>query len=173
MPELIAPQVSVAAAVRRVADPADADAHPAYGRLLAGLGDAELPGWVQRLLAETRPAAPHDLGDPVATTHLWWVEGDTYLGRLAIRHALPPPPLWIGGHVGYWVCPDHRRRGHATAMLAAALPVAAQLGLDCVLVTCAAANAGSRRAIEANGGLFDGELDGQRRYWIPTGRPPA
>ena len=64
----------------------------------------------------------------VPQTVLWWVAGDEYLGRLSIRHRLTPHLLYFGGNIGFEVRPGARRRGHATAMLAAALPLAAASG---------------------------------------------
>src|SRR5690242_3199976 len=84
---------------------------------------------------------------------LWWVDGDEYLGRIAIRHRLTAQLRASGGHIGYDVRPSARRRGHATAMLRAALPVARALGVDSALVTCDAGNVASRRVIERNGGV--------------------
>ena len=75
----------------------------------------------------------------------------------------------MGGHIGYDVRPSARRRGHATSMLAAALPVARGLGIGQALLTCLNDNIGSRKAIEANGGVLDNERDGMLRFWIPTG----
>ena len=54
-------------------------------------------------------------------------------------------------------------------MLAAALPVAAALGLECLLLTCDAGNIGSRRVIEANGGLLQDQRGDKLRFWVPTG----
>jgi predicted acetyltransferase len=54
-------------------------------------------------------------------------------------------------------------------MLAAALPIAHQLGIDPALVTCDVTNIGSRKVIEANGGVLEDERGGKRRYWVPTG----
>jgi predicted acetyltransferase len=107
----------------------------------------------------------------VPTTVLWWVEGADYLGRLNIRHRLAPGMAGErNGHIGYDVRPSARRRGHATAMLAAALPIAASLGLDRVLVTCDAVNEASRRTIERNGGVPTARIDEKLRYWIRTAR---
>jgi predicted acetyltransferase len=104
----------------------------------------------------------------VPGTTLWWADGDQYLGRLTIRHRLTPSLLRVGGHIGYDIRPSARRRGHATAMLAAALPVARELGIDTVLITCDARNTGSRKVIEANGGVLEDERDGKLRFWAPT-----
>jgi predicted acetyltransferase len=53
-------------------------------------------------------------------------------------------------------------------MLAAALPLAAELGVERVLIDCDPANIGSRRVIEKNGGVFDGEYDDELYFWVPT-----
>jgi predicted acetyltransferase len=104
----------------------------------------------------------------VPVTELWFVDGTTYLGTVMIRHRLTPALEREGGHIGYHVVPGHRRRGHATQMLAQALVACQQLGLRQVLVTCAVDNLGSRRVIEANGGVLDGIVEAQARYWLST-----
>ena len=88
---------------------------------------------------------------------------------MSIRHRLTPSLLLMGGHIGYDVRPSARRRGHATLMLAAALPVARGLGIDRALLTCRTDNIGSRKVIEANGGVLEDERDGMLRFWAPTG----
>jgi GNAT superfamily N-acetyltransferase len=90
----------------------------------------------------------------VPATTPWWMSGVDYLGRLAIRHRLTPLLLEVGGHIGYNVRPSARRRGYATAMFRAALPIAHRLGTDPVLITCDEDNAASRRVAEANGALY-------------------
>ena len=105
-------------------------------------------------------------------TVLWWAAGDEYLGRLAIRHRLTPDLRVEGGNIGYEVRPGARRRGHATAMLAAALPLAAALGIDPAHVDCDADNLASRRVIEKNGGRL--RARGARRActsWCRRGEP--
>ncbi|REH41129.1 putative acetyltransferase [Kutzneria buriramensis] len=104
----------------------------------------------------------------VRGTTWWWCEGTTYLGRIAVRHELTESLRKKGGHIGYDVRPTARRLGHGTAMLAAALPKARELGLDRVLITCDEDNRGSWRIIEANGGELEFAADGIRRYWVTT-----
>ena len=103
----------------------------------------------------------------VPTTSLWYVSGEVYLGSLAIRHQLTRELRRDGGHIGYNVVPEHRRQGHATAMLAGALILCRPFGLTKVLVTCDDTNIASRRVIEANGGVLELVAgDGTCRYWI-------
>ena len=64
---------------------------------------------------------------------------------------LPPTCL---GHIGYAVVPWKRRRGYATAALAAMLPIAAAEGLPFVDITADLDNVASQRVIEANGGVL-------------------
>jgi predicted acetyltransferase len=123
--------------------------------------------YVARLVDQARDDAPRP-DWMVPSTTLWWVDGPQYLGRIAIRHRLTPILLEWGGHIGYDVRPSARRRGYATAMLAAARPVAARLGIDPVLVTCDLDNTGSRKVIEANGGVLEDQRSGKLRFWVPT-----
>jgi predicted acetyltransferase len=168
MASLVVPCESVAPSVREAARRYADDAKEEYRDAVAKLGDGELRDYVGRLLGDARERADRPIGH-VPSTHLWWVEGNEFLGRLQLRHRLSPFLRDSGGHVGYHVIPSQRRRGHATAMLAATLPVAAQLGLDCLLITCDDTNVGSRKVIEANGGLFHDQRAEKLRFWVPTG----
>jgi predicted acetyltransferase len=129
-------------------------------------------GWLQAAAAdfagfvERRRTVREQWGVPV--TELWFVDGTTYLGTVVIRHRLTPALEREGGHIGYHVVPSHRRRGHATEMLAQALGVCRRLGLGQVLVTCAVDNLASRRVIEANGGVLDRIVEGEARYRLST-----
>ena len=183
MPELGAPSlVCHASFLNALAEYQDEGAHldldrgrlagaEEFARYVAALiADAECPGEPDRYILSTG----RELGDPphpegyVPQTTLWWVDGDEYLGRIAIRHRLNAGLRRHGGHIGYEVRPRARRRGHATAMLAAALPRAAALGIDPAWLDCDAANSASRRVIEKNGGRLVDEQDGQLFFRLPT-----
>lgn len=102
----------------------------------------------------------------VHSDYFWLVDEGCFVGYLALRHALTPWLLEEGGHIGFSVRPSRRREGHATRALALALPRAAELGLDRVLVTCDDDNDGSRLTIERNRGVYEDTRKGKRRYWI-------
>lgn len=108
----------------------------------------------------------------VPETTLWLVDGERFIGRVGIRHYLTELLESFGGHIGYAIRPLCWRQGYGTQALRLALPEARKLGIARVLVTCAAGNIGSRKIIEANGGILENEVDipertgKTRRYWI-------
>lgn len=100
------------------------------------------------------------------------------VGRVSIRHGLTDHLRRVGGHVGYAVGPQFRRRGYATEILRQSVERLRAEGVRWVLVTCDDDNAGSRRTIEACGGVLEDIVDAgdrrKRRYWIDsTGIDPA
>ncbi len=109
----------------------------------------------------------------VPSTFLFAFEASRIVGRVSIRHELNAFLLRAGGHIGYVVVPEFRRRGYATAMLRRSLQVAHdKLGIGRVLLTCDDDNMGSIRTIEKNGGVLENIINGpdlvkpRRRYWI-------
>jgi predicted acetyltransferase len=139
------------------------------GDLLRDAGHPDgTDAWIHRVLDFERRLTTDPLARFVPSTTYWWTDGDTYLGRINLRHRLNDALSEIGGHIGYDVRPTARRRGHASAMLAAVLPHAAALGIDKALVTCHAENTASRKVIEANGGVLEDEREGTLRYRMPT-----
>ncbi|MBZ5738459.1 GNAT family N-acetyltransferase [Nocardioides mangrovi] len=125
----------------------------------------------ERLVALGDTATPIP-EDRVHCTYFWMTDGDgptrEVVGFLALRHALTPWLLEEGGHIGYAVRPARRREGHAGRALALAVGEAGALGLDRVLVTCDDDNVGSRRTIEAGGGVYEDTRNHKLRYWIDT-----
>jgi predicted acetyltransferase len=157
MPELIRPTMTVRKSFLA-------------GERAASAADGTPAAWLDRAAADFGAFVAASRQDRemwgVPMTELWYVSGDVYLGGVAIRHRLTPELLREGGHIGYNVVPEHRRQGHATAILALALVRCRALGLTRALVTCDDSNAGSRRVIEANAGVLADVTDGTCRYWI-------
>jgi predicted acetyltransferase len=174
MPDLVLPTVSVHRSFLEAME--EFVAEGADNSQTAAWIEHNAPGWrdpdaFERFVEAVRADAEEDTPRPVEhvpCTTLWWVEGDDYLGRLAIRHRLTDFLLEVGGHIGYDVRPTRRREGHATAMLEQSLPWARDLGIDSALVTCDVDNVGSIRVIENAGGVLEDVRGTKRRYWVPT-----
>lgn len=133
-----------------------------------GLEDlAEFHRFVRCRRADELPETPRP-SDHVPCTFLWLVEGEEYLGSIALRHEVTDFLLEQGGHIGYSIRPSARRQGHATTALRQTLELAAEMGMDRVLITCDEDNTASRTTIERAGGEYEDTRVGKRRYWVPT-----
>jgi len=110
--------------------------------------------------------------DWVFQTFLVAEVSDEIVGRTSIRHSLNEFLKREGGHIGFAVRSDHRRRGYATEILRQSLVIARSVGVEHVLVTCDDDNAASARVIERCGGTLDTLVESStggapvRRYWI-------
>lgn len=93
---------------------------------------------------------------PKLPGHRRWMWDGEFCGSVGLRwqpgtEALPEHCL---GHIGYSVVPWKQRRGYATQALRDMLPDARLEGLRYVDLTTRPDNVGSRRVIEANGGVL-------------------
>jgi len=103
----------------------------------------------------------------------WFLnDGAALIGNSRLRLSLNEYLLNIGGHIGYDVSPEHRRKGNATEILRQTLMEAAKHNIYRVLVTCNEDNLSSRKVIENNGGILENvvveESTGKNilRFWI-------
>lgn len=178
MPHLVRPTVAVRASYlaalvefraegRLGDDDSTGLGHEARELELAGAADDAFETYVEALRERAFEHGRRPEGW-VPDTLLWYVDGDEWIGRLDIRHRLIPALMDLGGHIGYAVRPSARRRGHATAMLREALPIAARLGIGRALLTCRVHNVASRKVIEANGGILEDQRGESLRFWIVT-----
>lgn len=91
-------------------------------------------------------------------------------GMINMRLELNDMLLKFGGHIGYSVSPDERRKGHAKAMLSRALEFYKEWGYEKVLITCNKNNIASQKTIESAGGVLENIIeDGDiftKRFWI-------
>jgi predicted acetyltransferase len=158
--------------------PADAAAFAAAHQVLAaegftfGLGFEPGKPWATYL----KELEDHRHGRNLPARHvpgtfLVAVVGQEIVGRTSVRFMLNEFLAQRGGHVGYAVLPQHRRRGYATEILRQSLIIARAAGVGRALVTCDEDNVGSRAVIESCGGVLDSlvNLDGVPpllRFWI-------
>ena len=171
MPELIAPTARLHASwLEAHAEWGPGGVHEdGFGLLSSDEVDspAGFAAWVARLTDEADSG-----GAPC--TYRWIVDGDRVLGGIALRHGFGEF-VKGAGHIGYGIRPSARRRGLATWALGRMLGEARELGMDKVLVVCAADNVASVKTIERHGGVLDGirdtDLGPARRYWIKIGVP--
>lgn len=99
-------------------------------------------------------------------------DNEKLVGGFVLRHTLKGTLINHGGNIGYLVRPSERKRGYGKILLKFAIEKASGIGLEKVLVTCRNDNIGSKKVIEANGGIYENdyydESSGKtyRRYWI-------
>lgn len=97
------------------------------------------------------------------------------VGLIDFRHNLSPFLAKYGGHIGYSVAIDERKKGYAKQMLILLLDECRKLGYEKVLLTCDKENTASRRTILFGGGKLEKEIVDDvglsdsgiiQRYWI-------
>ena len=132
--------------------------------------DAARP-WLDYLRVIDDDAAGRNLPEDRVATALLSAEVDgEIVGRISIRFALNDFLLARGGHLGYAVRPNFRRRGHAREILRQGVILLNARGVEPVLVTCGNTNFTSTVVIERRGGRLESRHveNGTRirRYWI-------
>jgi predicted acetyltransferase len=139
-----------------------------------------LPGWSDRRgrwsdyvtwLGKAKRGDELPAGWPRFSLLVGEIDG-TIIGRVSLRHTLVPAIATLGGHIGYGVRPAYRGRGFAAQMLKQTLPIARDLGLRELLLTCDDDNRASASVIERCGGVLIERLpanevrSAKRRYQL-------
>ena len=108
-----------------------------------------------------------------ATPYFTVRESDNKIvGMICLRHYLNDTLRKVGGHIGYSIRPTERRKGYSKIQLYLVLLEAKKMKLDKVMLDCHTTNLGSKKTIEALGGIFEEEVSDERdgrklyNYWI-------
>jgi predicted acetyltransferase len=131
---------------------------------------SDFAAYVHQLLANQ--GQPSVEPGRVPTSWYWFIDAQTYIGRISLRHHLNARLRRLGGHIGYEIRPSQRERGYGKQILALGLQQAHRIGLRRVLLVCSESNPASQQIIETNGGVLEGvfrvreRTDPVRRYWI-------
>lgn len=109
--------------------------------------------------------------EPFVTQEVWFLfQDDRIVGACTLRHSLNANLMSVGGHIGYGVHPEERRKGYGFRMLSEILIHAKTRALIKVLVTCNVGNKASEKTILKCGGLLENIIDdGENqvaRYWF-------
>jgi predicted acetyltransferase len=81
------------------------------------------------------------------------------VGKINLRAAVDQHICFHAGHVGYEVHPDSRGHRYASRALFLLKPLARQLGIDPLSITCDPDNIASRRSCEIAGATLVGVFD--------------
>lgn len=123
--------------------------------------------WLDRLEMLKKPETLPP-GRMMSRQYLYVREADSkVVGMIDIRPEFNEYLEKFAGNIGYSVAPGERRKGYATGMLEAALLICNSLGLEKVLISCIQGNAGSKRTILDNGGVYESTVyDPDERIWL-------
>ncbi len=132
----------------------------------AGLTRKEFEDWLVRQEAN---AAKTEIEDGYRVPQGIWflyVDGQP-AGMAKLRYFLTDRLRTAGGHLGYAIAPAFRGHGYAAAMVNEIKRIAAQKGIDEMLVTIHNDNPASIRTALKCGGRIE-NIDEDRHYiWIP------
>ena len=113
------------------------------------------------VLAEKRPAEPAKGFVPMYIWDIKPLNGDEKMGELKLKVGDLPE---YTGHIGYRVFPDFRGQRVAAQACRMIIPLARQLGINPLRITCREENIASRRSAERAGATFAGMVEMPEGY---------
>lgn len=105
-------------------------------------------------------------GWKVPQSTYWLYVDDCPVGMGKIRHFLTDKLREEGGHIGYAIAPNARKRGYGKILLRELLKEARRLGIDRALITVYNDNAASIRVALANGGRIEKVSETSHYIWV-------
>lgn len=102
----------------------------------------------------------------VPQTTYWLYADEVPCGIIRVRRGINEFLLKRGGHIGYYIKKDYRRKGYGKKMLSLCLDLLRKEGMEKVLITCSVNNTGSQKIIEDNRGVLENIIEETKRYWI-------
>ena len=105
-------------------------------------------------LAEFAPHPVHRV--PTYRFRMVHAETRDELGSIRLSPASTPHIEMYAGHIGYTVHPPHRGRHFAARSVRLLVPLARQLGIDPLWITCDPDNFASQRTLQLAGARFTG-----------------
>lgn len=111
------------------------------------------------------------ISDRTASSLYFWVDGEKIIWAIDIRHNIDHPDLKnYGGHIGYWIRPNERKKWYATEMLGLGILEAKYLWVNKILIAHHPENIASEKVILKNGWkYFETKTKGDeiyKKYWI-------
>lgn len=120
----------------------------------AGLTFAEYQQWLVRQAENARKTEIED-GWRVPSGTWWFYVDGRIVGMVKLRYFLTDKLREGGGHLGYAITPDERGHGYAARMVEAIKSIAAEKGIDRLLVTVHNDNPASiRTALKCGGEIL-------------------
>lgn len=113
-----------------------------------------IDGELQLVLVEKCPGDSEKNRVPAYRFEMTHVSEHEAIGRIELRVGDTNHLVMYGGHIGYWVGPEHRGRHYAARSLRLLLPLARHHNLETLWITCNPANIASRKTCELVGGRF-------------------
>ncbi len=88
------------------------------------------------------------------------------VGVGSVRHYLNEYLEKFGGHIGYSIRPNDRKKGYGSKALELLIKQAKEMDIENILITCNINNIGSKKVIENNNGKFINQIDETLRFEI-------